>query len=144
MIKTIFRQIQKVLKGKLNKFGLEQKLAKYPDYIVKAKEIWEMINKDLGISDTIENKLISKVDKFEKALLDKFPELTNDDVTEIRQSIVRDINESKVDDLKQLQDSNTKLQEENAELKNQLSKFQSLDSENTVTVANETTIDTKQ
>ena len=144
MLKTIFVQIQKALRGKLNKFGLEQKLSKYPAYIVKAKETWAMINKDLGISDTIENKLISKVNKFEKALLDKFPELTKDDVTEIRQSIVEDINESKVDNLKQLQDSNTKLEEENAKLKNQLSKFQSLDIENTITVANETIMDVKQ
>ena len=122
MLKTVFKQVAKVLKGKLNKFGLEEKLAKHPNYIAKAKEIWEMINEDLGISDTVENKLVSKVDKFEKALLDKFPELTKDDVTEIRQSIVGESNVGKDDDnLKKLQDLNTKLQEENEKLKNQLS-----------------------
>ena len=95
MLKTIFKQTTKVLKEKLNKFGLKEKFAKHPNYIEKAKEIWDMINEDLGISDTVENKLILKVDKFEKALLAKFPELTKDDVTEIKQSIVGEFNTDK-------------------------------------------------
>lgn len=147
MLKTILKQITQVGKGKLNKLGLEEKIAKHPDYIAKAKEIFSMINKNLRISDTVENKLIPKVEKFEKALLAKFPELTKDDVVEIKQSIVEEFeagNEpvlSKVDDLKQLQDFNTKLQEENEKLKSQLSKFQSIDDENVVTATTETSID---
>ena len=115
MIKTVFKQAAKELKGKLEKLGLEEKLSKHSNYIAKAKEIWQMINEDLGISDTVENKLISKIDKFEKALLSKFPELTKDDVTEIKQSIVEESNVGKdSDDIK-------RLQEENEKLKNQLS-----------------------
>ncbi|BCZ48485.1 hypothetical protein psyc5s11_45520 [Clostridium gelidum] len=136
MLKTVLKQSSKVLKGKLNKLGLEEKLAKRADYLEKAKEIWAMINKDLGISYTVVNKVMSKVDKFEKALLAKFPELSKDDVIEIKQSIIGDGNASedvldKVDVIKQLQ-------EENDNLKNQLSKFQGLDTENTVTTSNET------
>ena len=143
MIKTVFKQAAKVLKGKLNKFGLEEKLAKHPNYLEKAKEIWAMINEDLRISNTVENKFISKVEKFEKALLAKFPELTKADVTEIKQSIVEEFNTgkdaviSKVDDLRNLKDLNTQLQDENAKLKNELSKFQSVDIENTDIEAHE-------
>ena len=154
MLKTSFEQIEKVLKGTLNKSGLEKKLKKHSNYFAKSKEIWAMINEDLGISDIVENKLISPIGKFERALLVKFPELTKDDVIEIIQSIVGKINAgkdavlSKVDALKQLQDFNTKLQDENAKLKNQLSKFQSVDTENTATASTETstttTIDVKQ
>jgi hypothetical protein len=139
----MFKQIAKALKGKLDKSGLQERLEKYPNYLVKAKETLVMINEDLGISDTIENKLVPKVDKFEKAVLAKLPQITKKDVTELRQSIVGKINEgkdavlSKVDNLKQLQDFNTKLQEENEKLKNQLSKFESLDTSNTVSVSNE-------
>jgi len=122
MLKSIFESIAKVLKGKLNKSGLEEKLSKHSNYIEKAKEIWDMINKDFGTSDTVGNKLKSKVDKFDQALLAKFPELTQDDVAELRQSVVQDINpdkgtiSSQVDAIKQLQ-------EENTSLKNQLSNF---------------------
>jgi len=131
MLKSIFESIAKVLKGKLNKFGLEEKLSKHSNYISKAKEIWDMIDKDFGISDTVENKLKLKVDKFDQALLAKFPELTQDDVTELRQSIVQDINpdkgaiSSQVDTIKQLQ-------EENTSLKNQLNQFQSVDISNII------------
>ena len=145
MIKTVFKQAEKVFKGKLNKLGLKEKLSKHPNYIAKAKKIWTMINEDLRISNTVENKFISKVEKFEKALLTKFPELTKADVTEIKQSIVEKFNTgkdavtSKVDDLKSLQDLNTQLEDENAKLRNELSKFKSVDTENTVTEAPEIT-----
>lgn len=140
MLKIIFKQIKKVLKYKLNKYGLKEQFAKHPNYIEKAKEIWDMINEDFGVSDTVENKLTLKVDKFEKALLAKFPELTKGDVTEIKQSIVEEFNTDKdvVDALKQVQDFNTKLQDENIKLKNQLSKFQLDDTANTAVSANET------
>ena len=151
MLKIILKKIKKVLKFKLNKFGLKEEIAKHPNYLAKAKEIWDMINEDFGVSDTVENKLTLKVEKFEKALLAKFPELTKGDVTEIKQSIVGEFNTDKdvVEALKQVQDFNTKLQDENVKLKNQLSKFQSLDSENAGTGSNETsttttTIDVKQ
>ena len=134
----MFKQIAKLLKGKLDKSGLQEKLAKCPNYIVKAKEAVVIINENLGISDTIENKLIPKVDKLEKTVLAKLPQITKKDVTELRQSIVRKVNKgkdavlSKVDGHKQLQDFNTKLQEENEKLKNQLSKIESIVASNIV------------
>ena len=143
MIKTVFKQATKVLKGKLNKLELGEKLAKHPNYLEKAKEIWTMINEDLRISNTVGNKFVSKVEKFEKALFTKFPELTKADVIKIKQSIVEEFNTgkdaviSKVDALKNLKDLNTQLQDENTKLKNELSKFQSVDIENTDIEAHE-------
>ena len=140
MLKTLFKQIAKVLKDKLNKSGLENKFAKHQNYLEKAKEIWDMINEDLKISDTVENKLILKVDKFEKALFTKFPELTKDNATELIQSIVGEFNIGKEVVLRQVE-ALKKLQDENAKLKNQLSKFQTVDTTNTVTASN---LDAKQ
>jgi len=148
MLKTMFKQTTKVLKEKLNKSRITEKIAKHPNYLGKAKEILTMINDDLKISDTVENKLIPKVEKFEKVLMAKFPELTKDDVTEIKQSIVGDFDTVKEAALKELQDFNSKLQEENTKLKNQLSKFKSVDTENTVIKSTDisatTTINEKQ
>ena len=142
MLKTVFKQTTKVLKDKLSKSKVKE-LLKHPNYIEKAKEIWAMINKDLGISDTIENKIISKADKFEKALLAKFPELTKDDATEIRQSIIGESNISS-----EYENAIKQLQEENEKLKKQLSELQSLDSENVAKISNEiekaNTVDVKQ
>ena len=140
MLKTMFKQTTKVLKEKLNKSRITEKIAKHPNYLGKAKEILTMINDDLKISDTVENKLISKVDKFEKALFAKFPELTKDDVTELIQSIVGEFNIGKEVVLRQV-DALKKLQDENAKLKNQLSKFQTVETTNTVTASN---LDAKQ
>jgi len=66
------------------------------------------------------------------ALLKKFPELTQDDIANLRQSIAGEVNKDKqavVDNstlLQQLQSTNTQLTTENASLKDQLSKVQSL------------------
>ena len=148
MLKTMFKQTTKVLKEKFNKSRITEKIANHPNYLAKAKEILTMVNDDLKISDTVENKLIPKVNKFEKALMAKFPELTKDDVTEIKQSIVGDFDTVKEAAFKELQDLNSKLQEENAKLKNQLSKFQSVESETidieSTEISATTTINEKQ
>jgi glycyl-tRNA synthetase alpha subunit len=129
MLKTMVEKIEKILKGKLDNSSFKEKITKHPNYLLKAKEIWNMINEDLGISNTVENKFISKVGKFEKAVLAKFPELTKGDIIELKKSIIGGVNVRKdvvlnqVDHLKQLQIFNTKLKEENEKLKEQLSKF---------------------
>lgn len=129
MLKIMVGKIEKILKGKLDKSSFQEKIVKHPNYILKAKEIWNMINEDLGISNTVENKFISKVEKFEKTVLAKFPELTKGDVIELKKSIIGGVNTGKdvilnrVEYLKQLQIFNTKLKEENEKLKEQLSKF---------------------
>ncbi len=129
MLKTMTEKIEKILKGKLDNSSFKEKITKHPNYFLKAKEIWNMINEDLGISDTIENKFISKVEKFEKTVLAKFPELTKGNVIELKKSIIGGVNAEKyvvlnqVEHVKQLQIFNTKLKEENETLKKQLSKF---------------------
>lgn len=130
MIKTILTLIAKVLESRLKKSGLEEVIFKNKNYITEAKKIWNMIDENSRISKTIEEKLSSKADEFDKILLVKFPELTQDDIAELRQSIAGEVNAGKevvlsqVDVLKQLQDSNTQLQAENASLENQLSQVQ--------------------
>lgn len=132
MIKTILGLIAKVLESKLKKSGLEEVILKNQNYITEAKKIWNIVDENKRISKTVEEKLLSKADQFNNALLAKFPELTQNDITELRQSIAGEINANKeavvsnFDLLKQLQDSNTQLQAENTSLKDQLSKVQAL------------------
>lgn len=129
MLKRMVEKIEKILKDKLDKSNFQEKIANHPNYLLKAKEIWNTINVDLGISNTVENKFISKVEKFEKTILAKFPELTKRDVIELKKSIIGGVNAGKdvvlneVHHIRQLQIFNTKLKEENEKLKEQLSKF---------------------
>ena len=132
MIKTILMLIAKVLESKLVKSGLEATILKNQNYFTEAKKIWSMIDENFRISETVEEKLLSKAKEFSKYLLVKFPELNETDITNLRQSIAGEVNTDKEavvsnsDLLKQLQDSNNKLQVENTNLKNQLSQVQSL------------------
>ena len=132
MIKTILTLIAKVLESKLVKSGLEATILKNQNYITEAKNIWNMVDENKRISKTVEEKLISKIDQFNAALLKKFPELTQEDIDNLRQSIAGEVNADKEavisnsDLLKQLQDTNTVLTTENASLKDQLSKVQSV------------------
>lgn len=131
MIKTILKLLVKVLESKLVKAGIEEQLLKYKNYIEVGKSIWKMLDENWRISENVENKLESKAAEFDKALLIKFPELTQRDVQELRQSIAGEINSGKdavlsqSEVLRQLQESNAKLQAENIELKN---KFNSISS----------------
>jgi uncharacterized protein YydD (DUF2326 family) len=132
MLKTILKPIEVILKTRIEQSGLKEEFAKYPEYVAKAKEIWDMIDKDFGITSTIENMLKIKMDKFDETLNKKFPELKSDDITKIKESIVGEFNESKgkilnqVYAFKELQDLYTKLQEENDKLKDQLEKIQAV------------------
>lgn len=132
MLKTILKPIEVILKTRIEQSGLKEEFAKYPEYVAKAKEIWDMIDKDFRISDTIENVLKLKIDKFDQTLTNKFPELNNEDITKIKESIIGEFNESKgkilnqVYAFKELQDLYTKLQEENVKLKEQLGKIQAV------------------
>lgn len=140
MIKTILALIAKVLESKIKKSGIEETILKNKKYVEAAKGLWYMVDEDFRISKTVEDKLKSKSDEFDKRLLTKFPELSQDDVQELRQSIAGEINAGKEavisnsELLKQLQDSNAQLQAENASLKEQLSKVQSLVTINTTQV----------
>lgn len=129
MLKTMIEKIEKVVRGKFDKTIFKEKIEKHPDYFLKAKEIWNMINDDLGISDKVENKVLPKVQKFEKIILARFPELTKEDVVELKNSIIGELNGGKekvlnqVEHLKQVQIFNSKLKEENKKLKEELDKL---------------------
>jgi hypothetical protein len=130
MLKTILKPIEVILKSRIEQAGLKDEFAKYPEYVTKAKEIWDMIDKDFGISNTIENMLKIKIDKFDETLNKKFPELKSEDITKLKEGIIGEFNENKgkilnqVYAFKELQDLYTKLQEENGKLKEQLGKIQ--------------------
>lgn len=129
MLDTILKPIQKVLSTRLEKTKLKKELLKHPNYTAKAKEIWDMIDEDFGITNTIENVLKLKVDKFDKTLKEKFPELTQKDISELKESIIGELSAGKdavmgqVYGIKKLQDINSILKEENEILKEQLSKL---------------------
>ncbi|WP_297421323.1 hypothetical protein [Clostridium sp.] len=130
MLETIIKPIEKVISSRLEKTGLKKEMLKHPNYVTKAKEIWDMIDEDFGISNTIENMLKLKMDKFDQTLISKFPELTQKDITELKENIIGEISAGKdallnqVYGIKQLQDINAKLKEENEKLKDQLSQIQ--------------------
>lgn len=132
MLKTILKPIEVILKSRIEQSGLKGEFTKYPEYAEKAKEIWDMIDKDFGISSAIENMLKLKIDKFDQTLNKKFPELNNEDISKIKENIIGEFNESKskilnqVYAFKELQDLYTKLQEENEKLKEQLGKIQAV------------------
>ncbi len=132
MIRTALRLIIKVLESRLVKSGLEEAILKNKNYITVGKAVWNIVDEHFRISKTVEEKLESKAEMFDKLVLAKFPELSQDDVVEIRQSIAGEINQGKaavVDNstlLKQLQDDNTNLKAELAVLTDQFNKVQAL------------------
>ncbi|ABR33839.1 hypothetical protein [Clostridium beijerinckii] len=132
MIRTALKLIIKVLESKLIKSGIEEKILKNKNYVTVGKAIWNIVDENFRISKTVEEKVLSKADQFDKLLLAKFPELSQDDVSEIRQTIAGEINQGKaavVDNstlIKQLQDDNTNLKAELAALTEQFNKVQEL------------------
>jgi len=132
MIKALLTILVKLVEAKLEKAGVETLILKNQNYITVAKQVWNMIDENFRISTTIEEKLTSKIDEFNKALLTKFPELSQTDINNLRQAVAGEMNQGKavvLDNstiLQQLQNSNATLTTENATLKDQLSKVQSL------------------
>ncbi|WP_238899470.1 hypothetical protein [Clostridium sp. YIM B02500] len=112
--------------------GLVMSILKNKTYMTAAREVWSIVDENFRITEKIEDKFRSKTEEFDKLLLAKFPELTKEDVIYFRQAVAGSVNvgkEAVLDNsviMKELQESNAKLQAENASLKDQLSKFQSL------------------
>ncbi|NRT33267.1 hypothetical protein OD350_00085 [Clostridium beijerinckii] len=112
--------------------GLVISILKNKTYMTAAREVWSIVDENFRIIEKIEDTLRSKAEEFDKLLLAKFPELTKEDVIYFRQAVAGRVNvgkEAVLDNsviMKELQESNAKLQAENASLKDQLSKFQSL------------------
>ncbi|MFL0167634.1 hypothetical protein [Candidatus Clostridium helianthi] len=132
MIKSLVKILVKLFEAKLEKAGIETTILKNRNYFVEAKKVWSALDENERISKTIEEKMVSKIDQFNESLLKKFPELSQKDIDDLRQAIGGAVNAGKeavLDNstiIKELQESNAKLQAENASLKDQLSKFQSL------------------
>lgn len=95
MLKTILKLIIKVLESKLQKSGLEEKIIKNKQYIDVARQVWNIVEENFRITESVEKKLSSKADEFNKIMLDKFPELTISDISELRQSIAGEVNKGK-------------------------------------------------
>lgn len=129
MLKTVVEPVKILLRKKINKFGVKNSVVKKSEYTEKAREVWELIDKDFGISTTIENVLKLKIDKFEQVLIKKFPELNSQEIEKIKNSIIVDSNLGKtielgkINALKQLQEITIKLKEENKKLKLELNKI---------------------
>ena len=132
MLKTILTLLAKVLESKLIKSGLEEKILENKNYITVAKSIWNIVDENYRISKSVEDKLESKADQFDKMLLAKFPELSQDDVAELRQSIAGEVNAGKEvvlsnsTLLQQLQNDNANLQQQVNTLTEQLQQVQAL------------------
>lgn len=131
MIKALLTILVKLVEAKLEKAGIETLVLKNQNYITVAKQIWREVDETFRISTTVQEKLLSKADEFEKRILARFPELSKLDVDSLRLAIGGEINIGKaavLDNsaiLQELQDSNTQLQAENTELKNKISQIQS-------------------
>jgi hypothetical protein len=144
MLKSMFKPIEEALSSKFEKSGLKRELLKHPDYVGKAKEIWDMIDQDFGISKSIENILKLKTDKFNQILSSKFPELTQDDITKLKESVtgelnsLKDIELNKIHDQDKLKDLMAKLQEEIEKVKERLAQLQSTIASSIATEINKT------
>lgn len=95
MLKTILKLVIKVLESKLQKSGLEEKIIKNKQYIDVAKQVWNIVEENFRITESVEKKLSSKADEFNKIMLDKFPELTISYISELRQSIAGEVNKGR-------------------------------------------------
>lgn len=112
--------------------GLVISILKNKTYMTAAKEVWNIVDENFRITEKIEDKFKDKTEEFDRLLLAKFPELTKEDIIYFRQAVAGTVNAGKeavLDNstiIKELQESNTALQAENASLKEQLSKVQAL------------------
>ena len=95
-------------------------------YIDVAKQVWNIVEENFRITESVEKKLSSKADEFNKIMLDKFPELTISDISELRQSIAGEVNKGKnavlenSEILKKLQEENQELKSKNIDLESKL------------------------
>ncbi|MDH2470481.1 hypothetical protein QDR11_03075 [Clostridium perfringens] len=126
MLKTILKLVIKVLEIKLQKSGLEEKIIKNKQYIDIAKQVWNVVEENFRITESVEKKLSSKAYEFDKMMMDKFPELSSTDVKELRQSIAGEVNKGKEvvlensEILKKLQEENQELKSKNIDLESKL------------------------
>ncbi|WP_236897029.1 cobalt ABC transporter permease [Clostridium beijerinckii] len=132
IIKTVGSAAVEVLAKKKEQIEQAIIVSGHEQDLATAKEVWNIVEEKFRITENAEVLLSSKADQFNNLLLQRIPGLTQRNLDDLRQAIAGEFNKNKVaalskdDAIKQLQDSNTSLQTENASLKDQLSKFQSL------------------
>ncbi|WP_459480259.1 hypothetical protein [Clostridium saccharoperbutylacetonicum] len=131
MIKALIAILIKLAEARLEKAGVETLILKNEGYIKVAKQIWYMIDENFRISTIVEEKLKSKVDLFNEAILKKFPELSQEDVDNLRQAIAGEINQGKEEVInnseiiKQLTEENSNLKAQNETLLSELNNVKS-------------------
>ncbi|AGF54570.1 phage terminase Nu1 subunit (DNA packaging protein) [Clostridium saccharoperbutylacetonicum] len=131
MIKALIAILIKLAESRFEKAGVETLILKNESYIKVAKQIWYMIDENFRISTIVEEKLKSKVDLFNEAILKKFPELSQEDVDNLRQAIAGEINQGKEEVInnseiiKQLTEENSNLKVQNENLLSELNNVKS-------------------
>ncbi len=141
IIKTIGDATLEVLAQKKEQIEQAIKASGHEQDLQTVKEVWNIVEEKFRITENSGTLLSSKADEFNNLLLQKIPGLSQQNIDDLRQSIAGKVNAgkaavlSKDDAIKQLQDTNTSLQIENATLKDQLSKVQSL-----ITIASNTQV----
>ena len=92
------------------------------------KQIWNIVEENFRITENLGNFIGSKAEMFDSLLVEKFPVLTEKQIEEIRQTIAGEINRGKEalftdsfkEEAKKIQEDNSKLIQENNDLKNKL------------------------
>lgn len=107
-----------------------------------AKEVWNIVEEKFRITDNAKLILGSKVEEFDSLLLNRIPGLTQSNIEDLRQAVAGEVNKYKdttmlstatsiacdstnSDQLISLQDTNTKLQNENLDLKARIDQINS-------------------
>lgn len=131
MIKALIAILIKLAEARFEKAGVETLILKNESYIKVAKQIWYMIDENFRISTIVEEKLKSKGDLFNEAILKKFSELSQEDVDNLRQAIAGEINQGKEEVInnseiiKQLTEENSNLKAQNENLLSELNNVKS-------------------
>ena len=101
---------------------------KNKELLETAKQVWNIVEEKFRITESLEEFIGSKADEFDKLLLEKLPFLTESQVKELRQTVAGEINRGKEalfkdtfkEEVKKIQEDNSKLIQENNDLKNKL------------------------
>ena len=101
---------------------------KNKEIIEFAMKAWNIVEEEFRVTENLNKFIGTKAEMFDKLLLEKFPILTEKQIAEIRQAIAGEINRGKEalfkdtfkEEVKKIQEDNSKLIQENNDLKNKL------------------------
>lgn len=128
IIKVVGDSAISYVKTKKKVINEKLQLDKHTHEIEVAKQIWNVVEENYRISDSLRDMAKSKADEFDKLLLEKIPYLTESQIIMLRQTIAGEVNKGKgmlhqdilKDQAAKLTEDNSKLKTENEELKNKL------------------------